>query len=108
VLFKDWAGLSYPAYNWTVGKKQKKYLKIIAVALVIIGGLHFVPIYSRTGYINYGPNAVCIGSDDPNFVGNDNHRVILLGLSGFNDEKNRLTDDTATCGPHVHLHLYIL
>jgi hypothetical protein len=79
---------------------RNKKIKTAIIALLIIAGLHFVPVYSKTGYLNQpaysGPDGVssnlCIGYLQPV---NDAYRVITLGLKGFKDDKQILVSDNS-------------
>jgi hypothetical protein len=100
-----------------VSNKQKKYLKIFTVVLVLIVGLHFVPVYSRRGHIGAKPDPVtgissslCIGYTN---FSDRNYRAVLGGIGGFFDDKknfhpsDNLYDTSASCNEPIILRLYI-
>jgi hypothetical protein len=102
-----------------VGKKQNKYLKIFVVVVVVIVGLHFIPVYSRTGRISAYTtstsgieiqSSVCIGYTAFN---NRDYRVVLGGFGGFSNDKkhfhqsNNLYDNPGSCDEPIRQRLYI-
>lgn len=92
--------------------KSHKLLTSLGVFILIIGLLHFVPIYNKTGYIDHGKNnqaVTCMGylSNQPHY-----YRIISGGFDDFKSDKdNYINEDISTsdCGIEpVTLRLYIL
>lgn len=90
-------------------KRVMIWFGLLTLVLAVL--LHFVPVYSKSGFIDHastGGASTCIGY--PNKVPH-NYRLILDGLSGFQKDKRALVDDVfdARCGIEpVSLRLYVL
>ena len=86
--------------------KKAKLFKVTVILLVIIAGLHFVPVYSRIGYLKDSPANLCIAYPKPL---DDHYRLILNWINGFNQDRRGLTQGQGlSCAPWVHLRLYLL
>lgn len=93
--------------------RKRKLIISLGLIIVFLGLLHFVPIYSKSGYIDHtiNGNATCIG-----YLGNQPHyyRLINNDLSEFNKDKAIFKLDVNTfnntlCGIEpVTLRLYLL
>ena len=84
----------------------------LSIVIVFLGLLHFVPIYSKSGYIDHSKNgsATCIG-----YLGNQPHyyRLITNNLSEFNKDRasynQSMNFNNTVCGIEpVTLRLYVL
>jgi len=75
--------------------------------------LHFVPVYSKMGYLDTAPitkpgyvnSNLCIGYLKPV---NDNYRLVPNGLNDFNSDRTILRPQDSGCDKWVHLRLYLL
>lgn len=96
-------------------RKNKIIFIALAALTAVIVLLHFVPVYSKFGYIEGRFGNVCIGYNQPN---NYNYRLITGGLSkykninfkpssrpfnpnGFDDPAN------ATCAEPTNIRIYV-
>ena len=85
--------------------KHKKFL-ILVIIIGIVVLFHFVPVYSRTGTLDNNPGRGCI---DYVGIGNDYHRIIPGGLSGFTHDKKIFNSvrPRGVCEELVTLRLYL-
>jgi hypothetical protein len=97
--------------------KNKKILKIVVLLLVVITGLHFVPVYSKVGSLDKESIAkpgtispdLCQGYIGYRAPLKDDYHLVFNGLGGFKTDKSILKPpDIRGCEDYVHLRLYIL
>lgn len=85
-------------------------LSSIAVLVVIVLALRFIPIDSRTGYLDDGIDNLCSPYVQPV---NHNFRWVKGEVPAWDDELShlreaKLSDGNPTCSEPAHVHLYVL
>ena len=88
---------------------KKKSLLILAVFVVFIGLIHLIPVYSKTGVLDYGAGNLCIGYSEHEVR---KYRLIPNGTKAFNDDKKYFkaiawSPSTPGCVTPVKMRLYL-